>query len=122
MLRVRYNQGWSRPGFALLWDADVLAGRASPGAVLSVRQFYGLVDDWPDELPAAEGDALIGAGVEGCFDVLSGEDAAQWLETDLREAVFSFRDFYEGQAGLIPHPRTSISACSESCSNFVWSG
>ncbi|MFB1488916.1 MULTISPECIES: hypothetical protein [unclassified Thiocapsa] len=59
------------------------------------------MDDWPDELPAAEGDALIVAGLEGCLDVLSGEDAAQWLETDLREAVFSFQDFYEGQAGLI---------------------
>ncbi len=112
MVRVRYNQGWSRRGFALLWDADVLAGLASAGAVLSLRRFFDLVDDWPDELPAAECDALIVAGLEGSLDVLSGEDAAQWLETDLREAVFSFQDFYEGQAGLIlwaPSGRNRIS-------------
>ncbi|WP_373508517.1 hypothetical protein [Thiocapsa sp.] len=93
MVRVRYNQGWFRRGFALLWDADVLARLAPPRAVLSLREFFGLVDDWPDELPAAEGDALIVAGLEGSLDVLSGEDAAQWLETDLREAVFCFQDF-----------------------------
>ena len=69
--------------------------------VLSLRLFFALMDDWPEDLPAAGVDALVVAGLEGCLDVLSGEDAAQWLETDLREAILSFQDCCKGQAALI---------------------
>jgi hypothetical protein len=112
MVRVRYNQGWARRGFALLWDSSVLGQLCAPREVRSLRELFALVDDWPDDLPAAEGNALIVAGLEGCLDVLGSDDAAQWLENDLREAVLSFQDFYEGQAALIlwaPSGRNRIS-------------
>ena len=101
MVRVRVNQGWSRRGFALLWDADTLAGLVNPAEVLPMRRFFSLIDRWPDDLPAANGDALVVSGFEGCMDVLDGNDARKWIETDLKEAVLSFQDHYEGQAGLI---------------------
>lgn len=113
MVRTRCNRGWPRRGFALLWDAEVLASLVAPGDVVSLRQFFAKVDQWSDEdLTAANGDALVVAGVEGCLDVLSGEDAARWIETNLKEAVLSFQDFSQGHGGLIlwmPSGRNRIS-------------
>jgi hypothetical protein len=112
MVRTRFNQGWSRRGFALLWDAEVLSSLANPQDVVSLRHFFARVDDWPDDLPTADGDALVVSGFEGCLDVLDGNDAERWIETDLKEAALSFQDFYQGQAGLIlwaPSGRNRIS-------------
>ena len=112
MVRTRFNQGWPRRGFALLWDADILASLNAPQEVVSLRDFFAMVDDWPEDLPAADGDALIVAGFEGCLDVLNEDDAGRWIETSLKEAVLSFQDFYQGQAGLIlwvPGGRNRIS-------------
>lgn len=112
MVRVRHNRGWSRHGFSLLWDASMLAEITDPQDVVSIRQLLAMVDDWPDELPAAGGDAVVVAGVEGCLDVLSAADAEQWLVTDLRQAILSFQGFYEGDTGLLfwlPSGRNRIS-------------
>lgn len=112
MIRKRFNQGWVRSGFSLLWDAEVLSSIAAPKDVVSLRVFFSQIDDWPEDLPAASGNALVVSGFEGCLDVLSGEDVEQWIETDLKEAVLSFQDFYQGQAGLIlwaPSGRNRIS-------------
>lgn len=112
MVRTRFNEGWARRGFALLWNADTLAGLIKPAQVISIRQFFAMADNWPEDLPAAGGDALIVSGFEGCMDVLNGTDAKKWIETDLKEAILSFQDHYEGQAGLIlwmPSGRRRIS-------------
>ena len=101
MVRTRFNQGWPRRGIALLWDGGILSDLNSPPEVVSLRQFFALADDWPEVLPAADGDALVVSGFEGCLDVLNEDDAVRWIETDLKEAVLSFQDFYQGQAGLI---------------------
>lgn len=122
MVRTRFNQGWSRRGFALLWDSEVLAGLCAPAEVVSLRQFFALARDWPDELPAAGGDALVVAGFEGCLDVLDTDAAVRWIETDLKDVVLSFQDFYQGQAGLIlwvagGHGRLSMRGASE---EYFW--
>lgn len=111
MVRLRYNRGWSRRGFALLWCPETLAGIATSAEVSSLRQFFAMVDNWPDELPSEKGDTLIVSGVEGCIDVLDAKDAERWIESDLRQAVLSFQDAYQGQAGLVfwlPSGRTRI--------------
>lgn len=101
MVRIRYNQGWPRRGFALLWKVNTLVDLVAPADVVSLRQFLAMAEDWPNDLPAGGGDALVVAGLEGCLDVLDAADAARWLETDLKEAVLSFQDHYQGSAGLI---------------------
>jgi hypothetical protein len=101
MVRTRFNHGWSRRGFTLLWDAETLAEIVDPAEVVSIRQMFAMVDRWPDELPAAGGDAVVVAGVEGCLDVLSGPEAERWLVEDLRRAIMSFQTHYEGGAGLV---------------------
>lgn len=111
MVKPRYNRGWSRRGFALLWSPEVLVQTGQPSEVRSLRQFFAMVDDWPEDLPSAGGDTLIVSGVEGCLDVLDAGDAERWLETDLRQAVLSFQDEYQGDAGLVfwlPSGRTRI--------------
>ena len=55
MVQMRFNRGWPHRGFALLWDAKVLADLTAPKTVLSLRQFYAQVDSWPEDLPAANG-------------------------------------------------------------------
>ncbi len=122
MVWMRFNRGWPRRGFALLWNAEILADLTAPQAVLSLRQFFAQVDDWPEDLPAANGDAMIVAGFEGCLDILDGHDAAHWIETDLKDAILSFQDFYQGQAGLIlwvPSGRTRISM-KGSTEQYFW--
>lgn len=101
MVRTRCNHGWPRRGFALLWEINALMAIAKPSQVISLRKFFSLIDNWPDDLLAAAGDAIVVAGLEGCLDVLDQEDAERWTQCDLKEAVLSFQDYYEGQAGLI---------------------
>lgn len=102
MVRTRVNQGWPRRGFALLWDPTTLARLVAPKDILPLRSFFAKVDDLSDgDLTAADGHALVVSGVEGCLDVLSAEDAAEWVETALKDAVLSFQDFSQGHGGLI---------------------
>jgi hypothetical protein len=101
MVRIRYNRGWPRRGFAILWEVTTLVEIVSPAEVVSLRQFFAMAKDWPEDLPAADGNAMVVSGMEGCLDVLDADDAQRWIETDLKEAVLSFQDHYQGQAGLI---------------------
>jgi hypothetical protein len=122
MVRTRFNQGWPRRGVALLWDAATLSSLNASQEVSSLRQFFALVDDWPEDLPAADGNALVVSGFEGCLDVLSEDDAVRWIETDLKEAILSFQDFYQGQAGLIlwaPSGRNRI-AMKGASEEYFW--
>ena len=113
MIKPRYNRGWPHRGFALLWCTETLEKICKPAEVVSLRQFFAMVDDWPDgDLPSVGGDAIIVSGLEGCLDVLDAKDVERWIETDLRQAVLSFQCKYEGEAGLIfwlPSGRTRIS-------------
>jgi hypothetical protein len=47
---------------------------------VSLRELFAQVGRWPEDLPAAGGDALVRPG--GALDVLSGVDAARWIATD----------------------------------------
>lgn len=72
----------------------------APSAVVSIRELFALRKKWPEDLPGNDGDALVVAGLEGCLDSLSEDDAITWLKTDLKDAVLSFRDHYD-KAALI---------------------
>jgi|SRR5665213_557473 len=100
-MKTHRQDGWKRRGFSLLWEPRVLAEIAPANAVLSMREFFAMRRAWPEELTAAGGDALVVAGLDGCLDALSEQDAVTWLETDLKSAVLSFQEHYEGQAALI---------------------
>ena len=100
-MRLLHNNTWTRRGCSLLWDAHALAEVARPDEVISLRQFVALSRAWPDDLPSNGGDALVVAGVEGCLDALGTDDAAAWMERDLRSLIFDFQDEYQGEAALV---------------------
>ena len=39
--------------------------------MLSIRQFFALQGNWPEELPSNGGKTLVVAGLEGCLDLLT---------------------------------------------------
>jgi len=122
MVQTRFNHGWPRRGFALLWDSEILSNLTEPEGVLSLRQFFAQVDNWPEELPSCNGDTMVVAGLEGCLDILNTQDAELWIETDLKEAILSFQDYYQGQAGFIlwvPSGRARISM-QGSTEQYYW--
>jgi len=112
MVNIRRDNGWTRRGCSLLWGAEALAELADPEQVRSLRQFTALTGQWPEDLPSANGDALVVSGLEGCLDVLARPDAERWLEHDLRDLILAFQEEYQGQAALIfwtPSGRNRIS-------------
>lgn len=101
MVHIRPNHGWSHRGLSLLWDSKILSGLVAPEDVLSLRDFFALANKWPDDLTAADGNAVVVAGMDGLLDVLDADGATQWIESDLHTIIQSFQDHFEGQAGLI---------------------
>ncbi|MGH7963784.1 MAG: hypothetical protein ACRERD_18490 [Candidatus Binatia bacterium] len=100
-MRLIHDMSWTRRGSSLLWGAEALSAVAGPAEVVSIRQFFALAQAWPDNLPSGKGNTLVVAGLEGCVDVLSPEDAEAWLEQDLRPRMLSFQEEYQGQAALV---------------------
>ncbi len=100
-MRTLNDMSWTRRGFSLLWDANALSRIARPSQVVSMRQFFTMQENWPQDLPASDGDALVVAGLEGCLDILSHDDAITWMESDLKACILSFQDEYEGDTALI---------------------
>jgi hypothetical protein len=90
-----------RRGLTLLWNPEALAQLVVPDEAVSLRTFLRMVGSWPADLPAANGDAVVVVGLEGCLDALEPTAAADWLEGDLKGALLEFQDEYQGQAALI---------------------
>ena len=100
-MKVIRDQSWMRRGLTLLWNAEALARVATPEQAISLRAFLKLRGQWPEELPAANGDAVVVVGIEGCLDSLTPNDASEWIESDLKGSILEFQDEYQGQAALI---------------------
>lgn len=100
-MRVVRDTSWERRGMTLLWGAETLAGLAQTEHVVSIREFFAFTGKWPEDLPSNSGDTLVVAGLEGCLDTLTPEDAADWLGGDLKTQILRFQDEYDGQAGLV---------------------
>lgn len=121
-MKQHLDSTWKRRGFSLLWDASALSGIILPSEVVSVREFFAMTRNWPEDLPGSNGDALVVAGVEGCLDALTENEGTIWLEKDLRNAMLRFQDEYEGQAALIvwlPSGRQRVTM-STAADEFFW--
>lgn len=100
-MKILSDDVWKRRGFTLLWDEKALAELIQPDLVNSIRQFFAMVNHWPDELPANNGRTLVVAGLEGCLDLLAPNEAETWLESDLRTAILAFQETYNSEASLV---------------------
>lgn len=118
------NDAWARRGCSLLWSPATLGTIAEPADVVSLRGFFGLARAWPEELPCSGGRALVVAGLEGCLDVLSPDDAVSWMELDLKGRILAFQDEYQGDAALLfwlPSGRTRLHQ-SLASGDYSWAG
>lgn len=100
-MKVLRADTWKRRGCSLLWDAQQLAACTASDEVVSMRQFFSMAKNWPEELPSNNGQTLVVVGLEGCLDALSPDSAATWLSRDLLDVISGFRQEYELDAGLI---------------------
>jgi hypothetical protein len=85
---------WKRRGVSLLWEAEVLSALSRPEDVVSIRQFFAMVGNWPNDLPCNDGNTLVVAGLEGCIDLMEPGEAESWLKSELLPAVLAFQDEY----------------------------
>jgi hypothetical protein len=123
-MKLMRGTAWTRRGCSLLWCPSTLATFAEPAEVASIRSFFAIARSWPDELPSNNGRALVVAGLEGCLDALSPEDAEAWVEQDLKQRIFAFQDEYQGDAALVfwlPSGRDRVRQALAS-GDYSWSG
>jgi hypothetical protein len=114
---------WKRKGFSLLWSSEALAALAPPNEVVSLRQFFAMARNWQDgHLKSNNGNALVVAGLEGCLDLLSPDDAAPWIEQRVLPRVLSFQGTFESDAALLFWLPTGKSRIKQNAANesYTW--
>lgn len=100
-MKILQGDVWKRRGVSLLWGSEALSGLAQPQQVVSIRQFFAMVGQWPEDLPCNGGNTLVVAGMEGCVDLMDPVEAETWLKSDLLPAVLAFQDEYSLEAALV---------------------
>lgn len=90
---VLHDDIWTRRGISLLWDADALAQICAPRQVVSLRRFLELHTlGWPEpRVPLVHEKLLVIAGLETAIDALPPDEACEWLETVVYEAIVGFQ-------------------------------
>ena len=71
MVNTRFDDAWKRRGLTILWNFEALAEIAEPSQVISLRKLIHIAKSWPEELPAADGNAVVVTGLEGMLDSLA---------------------------------------------------
>lgn len=92
---------WQRRGTSWIWDEEARNQVCAASEVWSLRQFLQAVGHWPDDLPSNGSNTLVVAGLDGCLDLLTPDNAEAWLAADVKAAILSFQDAYDGQAALL---------------------
>lgn len=100
-MRQLVDTVWQRRGTSWLWDEEALNQVCNASEVWSLRQFVQAVGKWPEQLPSNNGMTLVVAGLEGCLDLLSPDEAEIWLDEAVKSTILSFQDEYAGEASLI---------------------
>jgi hypothetical protein len=89
-----HDNTWIRFGTSLLWDAEALNSVCSPESVRSLREFLRLHEaGWPeDALKLVNNRTLVVAGLEAAMDTVNPEEAVEWLEKKVYQAVLDFQE------------------------------
>ena len=90
---ILHDDIWNRRGISLLWDADSLSGICTPQQVVSLGRFLRLHTlGWPEQQVALVNDKiLVVAGLESAIDALPPEEACEWLEKVVYNALTGFQ-------------------------------
>ena len=100
-MKMTLDTVWQRRGTSWIWDEEARNQVCEAAQVWSLRQFLRSVGKWPDDLPSNGANTMVVAGLEAGLDLLTPDDAEAWLGDTVKAAIFSFQDYYEGDAALI---------------------
>ncbi len=100
-MRQTLDTVWQRRGTSWIWDEEARNQVCAASEVWSLRQLLRAVSHWPEDLPSNDNSTLVVAGLEGCLDLLTPEDAEVWLSDVIKDAILSFQSHYEGEVALI---------------------
>jgi hypothetical protein len=103
-MRQLDDKVWQSMGTSWIWDESARNLVCATNEALPMRQFLQKAlagNALPDNLPSNDAKALVVAGLEGYLDLLTPNDGEQWLRGELKQAILSFQDEYEGQAALV---------------------
>src|SRR5688572_5982333 len=100
-MRQLLDTVWQRRGTSWIWDEEARNQVCTASEVWSLRQFLQAVGNWSNDLPSNANQTLVVAGLDGCLDLLSPQDAETWLSEAIKTAILSFQDAYDGEAALI---------------------
>ncbi len=101
-----HDNTWMSCGSSLLWHPDALKQICPFDSVRSLREFLRLHQSgWPDgSLQLINNRTLVVAGLEAAMDTLHPDEAVEWLEKTVYQALSDFqRDVADGgrEAALI---------------------
>jgi hypothetical protein len=90
-MRQTLDTVWQRRGTSWIWDEEARNQVCAASEVWSLRQLLRAVGHWPEDLPSNDNSTLVVAGLEGCLDLLTPEDAEAWLGDVIKDAILSFQ-------------------------------
>ena len=96
-----HDDTWTRCGTSLLWDAQALNRLCSPEAGRSLREFLRLHQaGWPEgTIKLIQDRTLVVAGLEAAMDTLHPDEAVEWLEKTIYQAVLGFQEIIADGGG-----------------------
>ena len=100
-MKQLHDTVWQRRGVSWIWENDAFSEVTKAREVFSLRKMIRASKNWPEDLPSNDGKTLVVAGLDACLDLLSPENAEDWLADTLKHAILSFQDAYEGDAALL---------------------
>jgi hypothetical protein len=92
---------WQRRGTSWIWDETARNQVCTASEIWSLRKLIQARGNWPNDLPSNGNNTLVVAGMDGCLDLLTPDDAQTWLGDTLKEAIFSFQSKYNNETALI---------------------
>jgi len=96
-----HDNTWMRCGTSVLWEAQALNRVCLPEAVRSLREFLRLHQTgWPEgTIKLIQDRTLVVAGLEAAMDTLQPDEAVEWLEKTIYQAVLGFQEIVADGGG-----------------------
>ena len=97
-------KAWFKRGCSIVWNNNCLAQIVKDNSEITPINMALLMskkNNWPEELPAYQGNAMVIVGLDGCLESLGEEQREKWLKEHIKPLVLSFYRKFENEAALI---------------------
>jgi hypothetical protein len=93
------SSSWTRRGSSIVFDRDALAPFIAGGSMVPLRDALAWMQKWPTDPPNNQRTVLV-SGLETCIDVVTPEEAEQFLRSRIRPYIQEFQARWD-QVGLL---------------------